>query len=336
MNKFTYLNHDTFLQDRKSGIGASEISILCGVNKWKTPLELYYDKIGESTEVISEQTQKLFDAGHENESITLYRFLKKRNRTDTEKISSLLLQKKTLPKKSDCHIYTKFIKDKIMLCHPDFIYNDFNVELKFVKYKGDEWNFNYEGDYGTENDIPFNYYLQCQYQMMITGLDKTILVVNYQGCDHYEFLILANLELFTTFEKLVADFWKLIENKTPPMPQSRNDVKMLFPNKKFTALTVPSELEVETILYKDRYNYLKEKIKNLDNECDKIKTTVMSLMTNNNILQTSNGERIAKITESESERVMALSEIKKDKPNVYKFLIENDAIKKSKSERFYF
>jgi hypothetical protein len=87
---------------------------------------------------------------------------------------------------------------------------------------------------------------------------------------------------------------------------------------------------------KDRYNILSEKIKKMEVEKDSIKASVMSLMACNNVLQTSNGEQVAKLVESESERIKALSKIKKENETVYKYLIENGMIEKSKSERFYF
>lgn len=40
------LNRTEWLQRRKAGIGGSDVAALLGVSPWKTPLDVYYDKIG--------------------------------------------------------------------------------------------------------------------------------------------------------------------------------------------------------------------------------------------------------------------------------------------------
>ena len=266
-----------------------------------------------------ENTKKLLQAGKDQEPVTLQRFLKNR--------------------KSD-HIFEKtefhHPKHHFMFCHPDLIYKEankwINVEAKFVKHKSDEWNFN---DL-TENGIPFRYYLQCQYQMMVTGINKTILCCNYLGADHYEFEFKANLKLYKTFEKICFDFWKLVENKEPPMPSSREDVKKLFPNKNFKALTIPEEIADDTIMQKDRFNFLKFRIKEMKKEQDRIGATIKTLMGPHNVLQNSEGEQIASITEWKEEKIKALSKIKDTDPEIYKYLKRKGAIEEISKSRFNF
>lgn len=337
MNPFTYINHDTWLEDRNKGIGASDISILCGQSTFMTPLELWEQKTKNTQKEVSEDLQKLFDAGHDQEPVTLWKYLKgtyineniifdyhlnKRNGTDT----SFLL-------------FTEFHHPSynFMFAHPDMIYFDgkehINVEAKFIKYKGLEWDF----DDLTSNGIPFKYYLQVQFQMMCTGLKKTILIANYQGVDFYEFEIEANEELFLKLEKICFDFWQLVEKKQPPMPSSRADVRKLFPNKNFKSLSLIGEIESDTVMQKYRFNFLKDKIKKMENEKESIKTNVMSLMTENNVLQTADGEQIARIGISKpSEKILKLSEIKKEHTNVYKYLKKKDMISETTKETFYF
>ena len=76
MNTFTYINHDTWLEDRNKGIGASDIPILCNESNFMTPLDLWDQKINNTQPEIDDELQKLFDAGHDQEPIALYRYLK--------------------------------------------------------------------------------------------------------------------------------------------------------------------------------------------------------------------------------------------------------------------
>ena len=330
MNKFTYINHDTFAEDRNNGIGASDIAILCGASNYKTPLELWQNKTGKETEVISDDLQKLFDAGHEQEPVTLWRYLKSVNDEKANEIFEYHLNNDPYVS-NNIKLFTRFQHNEFMFAHPDMIYNNINIEAKFVKYRG-EWDFH---DL-TENGVPFKIYLQVQYQMMCSGLKETIVCANYQGAENYYFPIKANKELYPKFEKICTDFWGLVKRNEPPMPQSRNDIKKLFPNRNFKSIMIPEDLEMETVMLKDRYSILKQRIGGMKKEQEKIKSSVMALMTQNNVLQTNEGEQIAKITTSSSEKIKALSIIKKEHTRIYKYLVRNKMIEEKSTDRFYF
>jgi predicted phage-related endonuclease len=340
MNSFKYINHDTWLKNRHDGIGASDIPILCGASNFMTPYELWEQKTEKKEREVSDNLQKYFDSGHEQEPITLYRFLKSRDNELAEKVLLKHLQKKHLPKKGNCHIFTEFKKNKFMYAHPDMIFNDCNIEAKFVKHKGSEWDFSYkefDNNYGTKEDIPFKYYLQVQYQMMCTGLDESIVVVNYQGLDHYEFLIESDHELFKVFEKICTDFWNLVQTKTPPMPSNREDVKKLFGKCDETSLTLDDEMSIHTILMKHRFKFIKDRIKKYEKEKEKIKNSVLMLMGKNSVIQTPTGEKIAYVSISKpSERIASLSSIKKQDTELYELLKEKGFVNTSQSERFIF
>lgn len=337
MNKFTYINHDTWIDERNNGIGASDIPILCGASDFATPLELWEIKTGSKKELeFDDATKKLLQAGKDQEPITLYRFLKNRNVKQDAAFFEYYHDRQQF--NHDHPLFTEFHhpENKFMFCHPDLIYKDgdqyINIEAKYVKHKSDQWNF----DDPTENGVPFRYYLQCQYQMMITGLDKTILCCNYLGADHYEFEFCANKKIFKTLEKLCFDFWHLVQTVQPPMPSNRQDVKKLFPNKNFSALTLPQDIAEDTILQKERYQFLKFRIKEMEKQKKKIATTIQALLSEYNVLQTPEGEQIASISEWKEDRIKALSKIKKENPEIYKYLKRKNVINEIVKSRFNF
>lgn len=334
MNKYTFINQKTFQTDRNNGIGASDIPILCGESKFLTPLELWNQKANNETKEISEDLQKLFTAGNEQEMITLWRFLKSRNDANTNSIFYNHLDNGN-SKTVNYILFTRFQYNDYMFAHPDMVYFDgkkhINVEAKFVKYKG-EWDFN---DL-TENGIPFKYYLQVQYQMLCMGVNETIVCANYQGAENFYFPVKANKDLFPKFEKICADFWGLVQRKEPPMPQSRSDIKKLFPKRNFKSIIVPEDIEMETMMLKDRYSYLKQKATQIEKEKEKIKSSVMALLTQNDVLQTSEGEQIAKISSYTTERIKALKKIKEENQRIFKYLVRNKMIESSETTKLYF
>jgi putative phage-type endonuclease len=336
LNPFTYIHPDTFTDTRNTGIGASEIAVLCGASDYATPYEIWKQKIDNTTPEISDELQELFDAGHYQEPIAMHKFLKTRNELIVDLVRTKHAQKDHFNKAFIAQINTRFNHPQydFMFCHPDLIYNNMNIEVKYAAHKSNEWDF----DDLTENGIPLKYYLQVQYQMLCTGIDTSYLVLNYLGYKHYEFgPIFENKQIQAKMEKIAYDFWQLVQSKQPPMPVNRSDVMDMFPNKKFLTKTIPSDLEVLTIMQKDRYNVLKSRITKDKKEQDKIKASISALMTDNNVLQTQEGEIIAKISVSENEKIVreALKKIKSDHLDVYDLMKKKKLIETKTTERFY-
>jgi predicted phage-related endonuclease len=333
MNDFIYINHEDFQKDRHAGIGASDIPILAGASDWTTPYELWKEKRGNGQREISESLQALFEAGHYQEPIAIHKYLKEHDEKLADQVYTKYTKKENFQKTSPVQIFTRFYHKEhpFMFCHPDLIYNNKNIEVKFSRYSSD-----FDTHDLSEEGIPFKYYLQTQYQMLCTGLTESQLVLNFCGSDFYTYgPIEANEEVQEKLEKLAFDFWQLVINDEPPMPTTRSDVMDLFPDKKMLAKTIPEELEIITILQKDRYNVLKKRCSDAKKEMDRIKATVTSLMIDNNVLQTQDGDQICKISVSKSEKIKKLSEIKKDHADIYETLKGKKLIDETITERVY-
>ena len=54
--------HEEWLDWRKTGIGGSDASVVCGVSKYKSPLELFMEKTGQ----ISQQKRERLRIGGNN------------------------------------------------------------------------------------------------------------------------------------------------------------------------------------------------------------------------------------------------------------------------------
>ena len=48
------LSHEKWLEYRRMGIGGSDVAALLGISKWKSPLELWLEKTGQSEDEIVE------------------------------------------------------------------------------------------------------------------------------------------------------------------------------------------------------------------------------------------------------------------------------------------
>lgn len=139
---------------RKSGIGGSDAAGVCGVSKWKTPVQVYLDKVSDSLETI---TSPAMERGHVLEPLVRGQF-------------SLLTGKDVkLPA-----TMIKADKNPFMLANVDGYLPGEKaiVEIKTANYftKG-EW-----GDAFTDQ-IPHDYLVQVQHYLTVCNMNKAYVVV---------------------------------------------------------------------------------------------------------------------------------------------------------------
>lgn len=44
------LSYEEWLLHRRNGIGGSDLAAICGISKWRTPMHVYLEKLGETPE----------------------------------------------------------------------------------------------------------------------------------------------------------------------------------------------------------------------------------------------------------------------------------------------
>lgn len=47
-----HLSYEEWLQYRRRGIGGSDIAAICGISKWRIPMHVYLEKLGESPDQV--------------------------------------------------------------------------------------------------------------------------------------------------------------------------------------------------------------------------------------------------------------------------------------------
>lgn len=66
------LTHQQWLEYRKKGIGGSDAGAICGLNPYRTAMQVYHDKISEETENIDNEAMR---QGREFEDYVARRFM---------------------------------------------------------------------------------------------------------------------------------------------------------------------------------------------------------------------------------------------------------------------
>jgi putative phage-type endonuclease len=181
-----------WLEERRRGIGGSDVAAILGLSKWKTPLQVYLDKRGES------------ELTPDNESMLWGRALEPVIRQQYSERTGRAVR---VPEKM---LYS--LDYPFMLANLDGFTDDRRVlEIKTARY-GDDW-----GEPGTD-EVPVAYLLQVQHYMAVTGLEVADVAVLIGGSDFRLYEVPSDRELQEMMIQREAEFWQRVVDENPPEP----------------------------------------------------------------------------------------------------------------------
>jgi putative phage-type endonuclease len=191
------------MEDRKSYIGGSDIAAAMGVSRWKTPLQLWAEKTGQvEPEDISEKEYVVL--GSELEEFIARKF---------ERKTGIKVRRAPCRYVSQTHPFMACQIDRLCTGTEDLL------ECKNVSaWKAKEW----EGE-----EIPIEYILQVSWQLMITKRKTGYIAALVGGNKFLWKKVEADQELFDKMFAVACDFWKMVEDKVPPVAESDDNRFML-------------------------------------------------------------------------------------------------------------
>lgn len=186
-----------WLDHRKSGIGASEMSAVLGVSRWATPLDVYLDKTGAEPREVGEAAYW----GHRLESIVLDE-LAKRAEIDVTPDGRLL--------RSAAHEWALATLDGHTWDGRQII----PVEAKTAgQYFEDEW----------ADGAPEGYRVQVHQQMLVTGAPYAYLAVLLGGNRFMWSRIERDEALIALVIAKGHDMWRRVRELDPPPATAPGD-----------------------------------------------------------------------------------------------------------------
>ena len=206
--------YDEWLQFRTSGLGASEIGTLMGVNSWKSPAELYYQKIGLIPQKAVQNMPMFMGTILENTISDIFEYWDKdeetmmKNHEQGNKIRNLYQPEGYIINSTFPHLF--FSPDRLVITKDIRIRNgkinidnvEAIVEIKTISgWSSKQW----------EGGIPPSYYLQLQTYMMGLGVSKGYLVVLEDGRNFKVHEYDADEEIISSIINVTEDFWKRVE-----------------------------------------------------------------------------------------------------------------------------
>lgn len=286
------LPYEEWLEFRKTGIGGSDASVVCGINKYKTPIELWMEKLNNLP--LQEAGESAY-WGTQLESLVRTEFTK-RTGIEVNLVKQLL--------QSEEHPFMLANLDGV--CN-DPLYGDCIFEAKTASaFKANEW----------EDSIPDEYMLQIQHYMAVTGYKAAYIAVLIGGNTFCWRLVERDEELITMLIELEERFWEYVKNGTPPpIDGSEACAKYLAEKYSDSVANQTVELPFEAEMLIKEYNTACEKLNSITEEKQLAENKLKQLLGNNEI-GTIGGNIVS--WKSISQERLDTKTLKSEHPTLYK------------------
>ncbi|HUP07679.1 MAG TPA: YqaJ viral recombinase family protein [Caldimonas sp.] len=216
------MNRETWLEERKRGLGGSDAAAALGLSKWKTPYQLYLEKRGESPDLPQTDPMRW---GQLLEPLVIQRYADETGRAVVRDPFKLIWHP-TVP---------------FMFVSPDAIEPGQRlVEAKTARTR-EGW-----GEAGTD-EIPQDYIIQVQHALMVTALPVASVPALFGGQEFAIYEVPANRELQEMIADGEADFWRRVEAGDPPDPATAADVAQRY-GRRSLAQGIQATEEIEQAL----------------------------------------------------------------------------------------
>lgn len=298
------MTNEEWLEWRNKGIGGSDVATICGLNKYKSALELWMEKLGYKE---YDEVGEAAYWGTTLEHIVRKEFMKRSG-----------LQVDTI------NLMLKHPEHEFMLANIDGIVTDHEgrkciFEAKTASaYKLDQWK---------DDEIPESYMLQIQHYMAVTGYERTYIAVLIGGNTFKYTVVDKDEELISMIMQIEKQFWDCVTSDIAPEVDGSESCTNMLNNlyassKKGNSIILPDEAQTIIEEYnknKEQESYYTEK----KNECvNKLK----SLIEENEVAKINNSTITWK--SSTSERIDT-KKLKGEQPEIY-----NKYLKKINMRRF--
>ena len=176
-----HIDKESWLQYRKQGIGGSDAGAVCGLNPYRTAIQVYYDKTSDATEDIDNEAMR---QGRELEEYVAKRFCEASGKR---------------VRRANAMFYDE--KNPFMLADVDrmIVGENAGLECKTASpYSEEKWR---------DDKIPLSYQLQCYHYMSVCNADAWYIAVLIYGRDFKYYRIERDNEVIENLIRIEKEFW---------------------------------------------------------------------------------------------------------------------------------
>jgi putative phage-type endonuclease len=244
------IDDDEWLTIRRKHIGGSEIAAICGLNKWRSAIDVWLDKMGRAPK---REDNEAMRQGRELEDYCARRFMEVSNK--------------------------KLINRNYMdFAGPDYLFLadiDRQVTKEDAGWEGK--TSKYIAGWGNEQ-VPPSYYVQCQWYMGVLGWDHWYISGLIYGQDFITRKIDRDDSIIEVLQQQALDFWNnsVLTGEMPAPDGSESAeqaLKEIYPVSNGMTVTLDGLANDA-----ERYSVIGEQIKALTKEQDAIKQAIEQAM----------------------------------------------------------
>lgn len=198
------LTKTEWLQYRKRGIGGSDAGAVCGMNPYRTAMEVYYDKISEETEDFDNEAMRL---GRDMEDYVARRFVE----ATGKKV-----------RRANAMFYDE--QHPFMLADVDrmIVGENAGLECKTASpYVAEQW---------ADGKIPLSYQIQCYHYMSVCQADAWYIAVLIYGKEFKYCKIERDDQLLADLIQIEQEFWQehVLAGKLPDPDGSKTADRVIL------------------------------------------------------------------------------------------------------------
>lgn len=242
--------------DRQKYLGGSDVAGILGISPWKTPLDVYLDKVQPRSDEPDRNKARIFARGKRMEPYVI----------------DMLAEERCL----------EIVGRGNRYIHPEYPFlaaeidaetaDSDNIEIKTVSpFKAAEW-----GEQQSD-EIPLHYTAQAMHGLMVTGRDRCIFGVLIGGDDFRIYEVRRDEPTIAGIRAKEIEFWDRIQRLSPPEPTAVSDVLRLY-GMGDDAVAVEADDDVETAWL--RLKSINEDLKRMGADADKLKERLQLHMGN--------------------------------------------------------
>lgn len=290
------------IQERRLGIGGSDVAAICGLSKYKSPLDVFLEKIGEKE--APQLDNPYIYWGNTLEPIVAHEFSTR---------TGLIVKEAPDPFVHPEHTFMRANIDRLIEGEDAFL------ECKTASsYAKNAW-----GEDG-QDIMPIEYYLQVVHYCAVLNKPKAYVAVLIGGNDFRIMEYHRNLELEAQVIEAERIFWNdHVLKYFPPNAQTIADLNILVKEvKRDSCLMADSEIEEHWHAYKS----IKEQIKELEEKAEEHKTKICVAMDDHEILQDAVNGPMATFKMSTIERFNK-DRFKSEHPSLYESYLDKHTVR---------
>ncbi|MBM3467617.1 MAG: hypothetical protein FJX70_07325 [Alphaproteobacteria bacterium] len=287
------MSKQEWLRERKNYLGGTDLAAICGLNPYRTALDVYLDKTSDD---IAEDTNSAMHWGTLLEDVIAEEY---------GRISGCRIEQ---PSQPIIHSNYKFLGANIdrWVISSDLPYI---LECKTAGFtKAKDW-----GDSGTDQ-IPESYLVQVAYYAAICDVPKVDIAVLIGGQDFRIYTYNKNKDLEEKIIKIGINFWhNHIEQRIPPRCVNTRDTFNLFPQSNNKQITAKNDILAKL----EELKIAKMSEEQIQKTIEKLKVEIQEFMQDYDVLIDENGNVVATWKNTAPRSLFDLKKFKEEAKEIY-------------------